>query len=50
MQMILNDRAQIAKAVNATVITLDEAPQGYEDFDSGAARKFVLNPNDLIPT
>jgi glutathione-independent formaldehyde dehydrogenase len=50
MQMILNDRAQIAKAVNATVITLDEAPQGYEDFDSGAARKFVLNPNELIPT
>src|SRR2546423_7003085 len=49
MQMILNDRAQIAKAVNATVITLDEAPQGYQDFDSGAAKKFVLNPNDLIP-
>ena len=49
MQMILNDRAQIAKAVNATVITLDEAPKGYEDFDSGAAKKFVLNPNDLIP-
>ena len=49
MQMILNDRAQIAKAVNATVITLDDAPQGYEDFDSGAAKKFVLNPNDLIP-
>ena len=32
------------------MITLDEAPQGYEDFDSGVARKFVLNPNDLIPT
>ncbi len=49
MQMILNDKAQIADAVNATVITLDEAPQGYKDFDSGAARKYVLNPNDLIP-
>jgi len=49
MQMILSDRAQIAKAVNATVITLDEAPQGYQDFDSGAAKKFVINPNDLIP-
>ncbi len=49
MQMILSDRAQIAKAVNATVITLDEAPKGYEDFDSGAAKKYVLNPNDLIP-
>jgi glutathione-independent formaldehyde dehydrogenase len=49
MQMILNDRAHIADAVNATVITLDEAPQGYKDFDSGAAKKFVLNPNELIP-
>jgi glutathione-independent formaldehyde dehydrogenase len=49
MQMILNDRAHIADAVNATVISLDEAPQGYKDFDKGAARKYVLNPNELIP-
>ena len=48
MQMILHGRAEIAKAVNATVISLDEAPQGYEDFDSGAARKFVLNPHGMI--
>jgi glutathione-independent formaldehyde dehydrogenase len=48
MHAILNDRVQIAKAVNATVITLDEAPRGYEHFDSGVAKKFVLNPNDLI--
>ena len=48
MHAILNDRVQIAKAVNATVITLDEAPQGYDHFDSGVAKKFVLNPNDLI--
>jgi glutathione-independent formaldehyde dehydrogenase len=50
MQMILNDRAQIAKAVNATIITLDEAPQGYKDFDQGAAKKFVFNPHGLIKT
>jgi glutathione-independent formaldehyde dehydrogenase len=49
MQMILNDKAHIAKAVNATVVTLDDAPQGYKDFDKGAARKYVLNPNELIP-
>ena len=49
MQMIINDKAHIAKAVNATVVTLDDAPQGYKDFDKGAAKKFVLNPNDLIP-
>jgi glutathione-independent formaldehyde dehydrogenase len=48
MQMILNDRAQIAKAVNATVITLDDAPNGYKDFDQGAAKKFVFNPHGLI--
>jgi glutathione-independent formaldehyde dehydrogenase len=48
MQMILNEKAQIAKAVNATVISLDEAPQGYKDFDKGAARKYVLNPHGLV--
>ncbi len=48
MEMILHDKAQIAKAVNATVITLDEAPQGYEDFDKGAAKKFVLDPHGQI--
>ena len=48
MKAILNDRVQIAKAVNATVITLDEAPAGLQGLRPGAARKFVLNPNDLI--
>jgi glutathione-independent formaldehyde dehydrogenase len=48
MQAILHDRTQIAKNVNATVIPLDEAPQGYADFDQGAARKFVLDPHGLI--
>jgi glutathione-independent formaldehyde dehydrogenase len=48
MMAILEDRCQIARAVNATVINLDEAPQGYENFDRGAARKYVLNPHGLI--
>ena len=48
MMAILHDKAQIAKAVNATVITLDEAPQGYKDFDKGAAKKYVINPNGYV--
>ena len=48
MMAILNDRVQIAKAVNATPISLDDAPQGYADFDKGAARKYVLDPHGLI--
>lgn len=49
MMSILHDRAHIAKAVNATVIPLEDAPRGYQEFDRGAARKYVLNPNGLIP-
>jgi glutathione-independent formaldehyde dehydrogenase len=49
MMSILYDKAQIAKAVNATVIPLEDAPEGYKDFDKGAAKKYVLNPNGMIP-
>jgi len=48
MMAILHDRTQIAKNVNATVIPLDQAPQGYSEFDKGAARKYVLDPHGLI--
>ncbi|HEY7390667.1 MAG TPA: formaldehyde dehydrogenase, glutathione-independent [Bryobacteraceae bacterium] len=48
MMAILHDKVQIAKAVNATVIPLDQAPQGYKDFDKGAAKKFVLDPHGVV--
>ena len=48
MQAILHDRLPIAKIVNATVIKLDDAPQGYRDFDSGVAKKFVLDPHGSL--
>ena len=48
MQAILYDKVQIAKAVNVTVISLDDAPGGYKDFDKGAAKKFVLDPHGLV--
>jgi glutathione-independent formaldehyde dehydrogenase len=48
MMCILHDRVRIADAVNATVVPLDAAPQGYSDFDSGAAQKFVLDPNGYL--
>jgi glutathione-independent formaldehyde dehydrogenase len=49
MMAILHDKTQIAKAVNVTVIPLDKAPQGYKDFDKGAAKKFVIDPHGMIP-
>ncbi len=48
MHAILSGKADIAKAVNATVISLDEAPQGYMDFDSGVAKKFVIDPHGML--
>lgn len=48
MQAILHDKVSIAKNVNATPIRLEDAPQGYADFDSGVAKKFVLDPHGLI--
>ncbi len=48
MMAILHDKVQIAKAVNATVIPLEDAGEGYRDFDQGAAKKYVLDPNGLI--
>lgn len=46
MQAILHDKVHPAKAVNVQIITLDQAPQGYKDFDKGAAKKFVIDPHN----
>jgi len=48
MQAILHEKIRIAKAVNVTVIKLDDAPKGYVDFDKGAAKKFVMDPHALL--
>ncbi|TMM37374.1 MAG: formaldehyde dehydrogenase, glutathione-independent [Actinobacteria bacterium] len=48
MMAILHDRVQIARNVNATPIPLDQAPQGYQEFDQGAARKYVLDPHNIL--
>ncbi|GEC33310.1 hypothetical protein EFR01_34810 [Sinorhizobium fredii] len=45
MQAILHDRLPIADIVNAKVISLEDAVQGYESFDQGVAQKFVLDPH-----
>jgi len=48
MMAILHEKIQIAKAVNVTLIGLEDAPTGYRDFDKGAAKKFVLDPHGTV--
>ncbi len=48
MQAILWDRINIAEVVGVDVISLEDAPRGYAEFDAGAPRKFVLDPHGLL--
>src|SRR5690606_3356148 len=48
MMAILHDKVSIAEAVNAKPIPLEDAPQGYRDFDRGAAAKYVLDPHGMV--
>lgn len=48
MNAILYDKVKIAKAVNVEVISLQDAPKGYSDFDKGMAKKFVIDPHGMI--
>jgi glutathione-independent formaldehyde dehydrogenase len=49
MQAILWDRLPIAKIVNVKVISLEQAPEGYKNFDAGVANKFVIDPHGQLP-
>lgn len=48
MQAILYDKIHPAKAVNVEIITLDQAPQGYKDFDKGDPKKFIIDPHGSL--
>jgi len=48
MQAILNDKTHPARNVNVQTIPLDQAPEGYRDFDKGAAKKYVIDPHGVI--
>lgn len=48
MQAILWDRIKIADVVGVQVISLDDAPLGYAEFDAGAPKKFVIDPHGQL--
>jgi glutathione-independent formaldehyde dehydrogenase len=45
MQAIMWDRINIADVVGVQVISLDDAPKGYSEFDAGVPKKFVIDPH-----
>lgn len=45
LKLVLHGRADIARVVNATPVSLDDAATSYERFDGGASAKFLLDPH-----
>jgi glutathione-independent formaldehyde dehydrogenase len=48
MQAILWGRLSIGNIVNVEVISLDQAPEGYRNFDAGCPDKFVIDPHGPV--
>ena len=46
-QAIMYDKVKIADAVNVKVISLDDAPKGYTNFDKGESVKYVIDPHGV---
>ena len=48
MRAILHGKINPAKAVNAQVISLDDAPKGYKEFDGGKSVKYLIDPHGSV--
>jgi len=48
MKILHDDDCRPADAVNVQVISLEDAPRGYDNFDKGAATKYVLDPHGMV--
>jgi glutathione-independent formaldehyde dehydrogenase len=48
MTEILFNRVKLDKVLNTTIVTLDEAPSAYAQFNQGVAQKFVLDPHLVL--
>ncbi|MGX1171715.1 threonine dehydrogenase-like Zn-dependent dehydrogenase [Pseudomonas sp. R151218B TE3479] len=49
MQAIMWDRTNIAEIVGVQVISLDDAPKGYGEFDAGVPKKFLIVQHIVLP-
>jgi len=50
LEDILAGRTEVAKHLNTTLISLDEAPQAYKMFNEGVPKKFVIDPHGIFST
>jgi glutathione-independent formaldehyde dehydrogenase len=47
-QVIVWDRINITEIVGVQVISLDDVPKGYGEFNAAVPKKFVIDPHKLF--
>jgi len=48
LEAILAGRTEVSKYLNTTIISLDDAPRAYKEFNEGAPKKFVFDPHGIV--
>lgn len=48
MNAILFERVKLSRVLNTTVISLEDAPRAYQEFERGIAQKFVIDPHQVL--
>jgi glutathione-independent formaldehyde dehydrogenase len=47
-KMVLSNKLPIATLLNAKVVSLDQAPQAYAEFNAGASHKYIIDPHNTL--
>jgi len=48
MKSIQYDRLSVSKLLNTKIISLEEAPEAYKEFNKGVGVKFIIDPHGII--
>jgi len=48
MKAIQYDQLSVSKLLNTKIISMEEAPEAYKEFNEGVGVKFILDPHGII--
>lgn len=48
MQAILLGGFKVSDVLNIEIISLDDVPRGYAEFDAGSSKKYVIDPHHML--
>jgi len=48
MMAIMHDRLSVAKLLNIQIISLEEVPRAFQQFDKGLPVKYIVDPHNCL--